>query len=107
MELISDEQWADWCEYRTKDNKKGNWSERAQRSFLRECQRLHDEGYDVPRLIDFAMTKDWLTIYPNDNYKRKQRHRETTVTDLRVVETSDKETAAAALAALKQQAKRA
>lgn len=106
MDLISDEQWQDWCEYRTKDNKKGNWSERAQRGFLRECQRLHDEGYDVPRLIDFAMTKDWLTVYPRAGFKRPKAARETTVTDISLVKV-DKEKAASAMAEMKKKALRA
>jgi hypothetical protein len=105
-DFLPPETWADWCEYREQDVKGGNWSERAQRAFLRQCERLHAEGFDVPACIDFAMQAGWLSVYGRDNCKRKQRHRETTVTDLRIVETSDKETAAAALAAMRQKAKK-
>ena len=101
---ITSEQWADWCEYRTADNKKGNWSDRAQRAFLRTCERLHDEGFDVPALIDHAMVKHWLTIYKKDEFMRKRRARETTVTDLTLVVT-DRAKGAASIAEMKQRAR--
>ncbi len=106
-EYITAEQWEEWKEYRLNDQGKKKFSERAQRAFIRKCKALHAEGYDVSALIDHAMDIGWLTIWPHDNMKRKRQHRETTVTDLRIVETADKETAQAHIAAMKQRAKSA
>lgn len=104
-EYLTDEQWEEWRQYRLEDKKEKKFSDRAQRAFIRKCKKLHAEGYDVPALIDHAMDVGWLTVWPHEQMKRKKRHRETTVTDLRVVETSDKETGRANIAALKQQAR--
>ena len=72
-EWLDPEIWSDWNTYRAEDNKKGRWTERAQRAFLRDCVRYYADGLDVHAMINEAMQKNWLTIYPNDRHRRKAR----------------------------------
>jgi hypothetical protein len=105
-DFIDPDTFAAWCDYRREDVK-APFTDRVKNMAINRLIRLSGEGYDPNLILEHAVLAGWRGIYAHDSALRpKSRARETTVTDLRIVETSDKETAAAALAAMRQKAKR-
>ena len=96
----------DWVEYRKSFGKK-RFTAQMQKKFLQRCQQLQSEGFDVPGCISYVIQIDrgWLALYGRDDLKRPKRQRDTTVTDLHLVERSDPESAAAGIAAMRRAAR--
>jgi hypothetical protein len=104
-DFLNPETWQDFCEYRVTESKGKKFGPIAQKRMLKYLERLHNEGFDVEQCLDECMSNGagWQKPYGREEFKRKAGpRRETTVTKLELVETSDKQTAAAALAEMKQ-----
>ena len=59
--------------YRKTESGKTSFGELAATRLRRKCERLHALGYDVTELLDHACVVGWLSIYPQEDFRRKAR----------------------------------
>jgi hypothetical protein len=55
--------WADWCDYRTKKDRR-SWTQKAAELTIREIGNLNGQGQDPRALIEQAIMRGWQGIYP-------------------------------------------
>lgn len=93
--------WEAWCEHRKLiATARRPWTPLVWKRGLAQLIRLHEQGYDHVHLIDKSILSGWLGFFPDED-ARVRRSRETSVTDLRLVQ-QDREVAAEGLQAAKE-----